>query len=334
MLKSGVMKQYPVQRPRRNRRTESLRRLVRENTLSPSNLVWPAFVIEGKGKKTPVASMPGVWRYSIDLLARECEKAARLGIPAVALFPAIENSKKNPKASEAANPRGLYARAIQTIKKKVPSLAVISDVALDPYNSDGHDGLVGRRGEVMNDETLEALARQALAHARAGADLVAPSDMMDGRVGFIRARLDRAGFKETGILAYAAKYASAFYGPFRDALSSAPKKGDKKTYQMDPANVREAVREVKLDVEEGADIVMVKPGLPYLDVVRAVADVSPVPVAVYNVSGEYAMLRAAAERGWIDYRKTVVETLTAFRRAGASVIFTYHALEAAPWLER
>ncbi len=304
---------------------------MRESHLAPGSLVAPIFVKEGSGR-TAVASMPGVWRHSIDSLVKEARILRALGVRAVAIFPAIPPRLKDKNASESANPDGLYARAIRALKSKVPGIAVISDVALDPYNSDGHDGLVSGKGVILNDETLPVLAAQALMQARAGADIVAPSDMMDGRVAHIRAALDEAGFEDTGILAYSAKYASAFYGPFRDALGSAPKKGDKKTYQMDPANAREAVRETLLDIEEGADMVMVKPGLPYLDVVRAVREVSTVPVAVYNVSGEYAMLKAAAANGWMPYKETVLETLTALKRAGADIILTYHAREAAEWL--
>jgi porphobilinogen synthase len=325
---------YPniLQRPRRNRRTEAVRALVREHVLSVSSLVQPLFVMEGKNRREAVPSMPGIARLTVDRLVAECREIRDLGIPAAALFPAIPARLKDPGGSEALREDGLYPRAIRAVKKAVPELALITDVALDPYSSDGHDGIVGPSGDVQNDETVEVLAAQAVLQARAGGDFVAPSDMMDGRVGAIRRALDAAGFAGTGILAYSAKYASAFYGPFRDALGSAPKKGDKKTYQMDPPNVREALREVRLDVEEGADIVMVKPGLPYLDVVRAVAEISPVPVAVYNVSGEYAMLKEAGLKGSIDYRAAVLETLVAFKRAGADIVLTYHAREAAGWL--
>lgn len=319
-------------RPRRNRRTETIRSLVREHTVLVSDLIQPMFVCEGKNQREPIASMPGIARLSIDLAVEECKILAGLGVQAVALFPAIADSKKDKLAKESTNPKGLLQNAIQSIKAALPGFCVITDVAMDPYSSDGHDGFVNAEGEIVNDETLPILAEMAVAQAKAGADIVAPSDMMDGRVGVIREALDENGFTNVGILAYSAKYASSFYGPFRDALSSAPKSGDKKTYQMDPANVREALHEVELDINEGADIVMVKPGLPYLDVLRAVSETSSVPVAVYNVSGEYAMLRAASERGWIDYKKSVLESLLSFKRAGADMILTYHAREAAEWL--
>ncbi len=285
-----------IERPRRNRVTDAIRRLTREHRLSVDDLIWPLFVIEGEGQRVPVTSMPGVDRMSIDVLVEEVKEAYALGIPAIALFPVVDEAKKDKLASESTNPEGLLQRTIRAVKEAVPDLAVISDVAMDPYSSDGHDGVVDD-GEILNDETLEILANMAVSQALNGADMVAPSDMMDGRVGYIRGALDEAGFTNVGILAYSAKYASAFYGPFRDALDSAPKFGDKKTYQMDPANVREAEREAQLDIDEGADMVMVKPGMPYLDVVRAVRAVSEVPVAVYQVSGEYAMLKAAAENG-------------------------------------
>ncbi len=319
-------------RPRRNRRTESIRGLVREHKLDATSLIQPMFVCEGSGKTEPIPSMPGIARLSLDLIVKECQTLAGLGVPAVALFPAISDAKKDKTASESLNEKGLLQETVRAIKAAAPSIAVITDVAMDPYSSDGHDGYVNDRGEIENDTTLDILAHMAVAQAKAGADLVAPSDMMDGRVGVIREALDEEGFTNVGILAYSAKYASSFYGPFRDALSSAPRAGDKKTYQMDPANVREALHEVELDISEGADIVMVKPGLPYLDVVRAVSEISSVPVAVYNVSGEYAMLRAASQNGWLDYKKSVLETLLSFRRAGADMILTYHAKEAAEWM--
>lgn len=306
--------------------------MVRETRIDPSDLILPLFVKDGRAVREPIPSMPGVYRLSIDEMIVEAKRAFSLGIPGIALFPVIPDSKKDRLATESANPDGLYPEAIRALKEAVPELQIFTDVAMDPYSSDGHDGLVAEDGRILNDESLEILRQMALTQARAGADFVAPSDMMDGRVGYIRAALDENGFTDVGILSYTAKYASAFYGPFRDALSSAPKFGDKKTYQMDPANVREAEIELDLDVEEGADMVMVKPGLPYLDVVRALAERSPVPVAVYNVSGEYAMLRASAERNWLDYRRCVLEVLTAFRRAGADIILTYHALEAAEWM--
>lgn len=276
--------------------------------------------------------MPGVYRHGLEILPDFLQQAKDLGIRAIAPFPAIEESLKDSRGSESINPDGLYLRALRDIKSRFPELIVFSDVALDPYSSDGHDGIVSSDGRILNDETLEVLAAMSVAQARAGADFVAPSDMMDGRVGYIREALDREGFTDTGILSYCAKYASAFYGPFRDALQSAPKSGDKKTYQMDPANIREALREYSLDLEEGADMVMVKPGLPYLDVVRALAEVSAIPVAVYNVSGEYAMLKAAANAGWLDYRSVVMESLLGMKRAGADIILSYHAMEVASWL--
>jgi porphobilinogen synthase len=291
------------------------------------------FVCEGNQKSEAIVSMPGIFRLSTDLIVKECVALFELGVPGVALFPAISDSKKDKKATESLNDDGLLQTTVRAIKAAVPGITVITDVAMDPYSSDGHDGFVNEQGEIVNDVTLDILANMAVSQARAGADMVAPSDMMDGRVGVIREALDDHGFTNVGILSYSAKYASSYYGPFRDALSSAPKSGDKKTYQMDPANVREAIYEVELDIAEGADMVMVKPGLPYLDVLRAVSEISNVPVAVYNVSGEYAMLRAAAEKGWLDYQKAVLEALLSFKRAGADMILTYHAKEAAEWLK-
>ena len=320
-------------RPRRNRKSEAIRSLVRENTLDPSDFINPMFIIDGSKTKTEIASMPGIFRMTPDLALEECRQLLDLGVQAVALFPALEDSKKDRMATESHNPAGFYQKTIALIKKELPGMVVISDVAMDPYSSDGHDGIVSPEGEILNDSTLVVLGKMAVSQAEAGADIVAPSDMMDGRVGYIRNQLDLAGFENTSILSYSAKYASYFYGPFRDALSSAPKMGDKKTYQMDFSNAREALREVELDIEEGADMVMVKPGLPYLDVLRAVSEISNVPVAVYNVSGEYAMLRAAAEKGWLDYQKAVLEALLSFKRAGADMILTYHAKEAAEWLK-
>jgi porphobilinogen synthase len=316
------------QRPRRNRANEAIRGLVREADLRPSHLVWPVFVEDGRNKRIAIPSMPGVVRYSIDQLVVDAEEALRLGVPAVALFPAIEESLKDPTGRESLNPNGLLQRTIRELKSNLPELLVITDVALDPYSSDGHDGLV-RDGKILNDETLPLLAKMAVSQAEAGADVVAPSDMMDGRVGAIREALDQAGFTDVLICSYCAKYASAFYGPFRDALDSAPKHGDKKTYQMDPHNAREAVREIILDEDEGADWILIKPGLPYLDMVRLARETTALPVAVYHVSGEYAMLRAAAQQGWLDYEACLMESLTAFRRAGADIIFTYGARDAA-----
>jgi porphobilinogen synthase len=320
-------------RPRRNRVSPGVRALVRESQLSVSDLVWPLFVQEGHDRRTPIGSMPGQARLSVDLLVSEARTAHQLGVPGVALFPALDDALKDPRARESSNPEGLLQRAVRALKKEMPNLVVITDVALDPYSSDGHDGVL-IDGRIDNDETLPILARMAVAQARAGADIVAPSDMMDGRVSAIREALDEAGFTDTGICSYCVKYASAYYGPFREALDSAPRAGDKKTYQMDPANVREAQREVALDEAEGADYLMVKPGLPYLDVVRAVAEQSSLPVAVYHVSGEYAMLKAAAEKGWLDYDRCLLESLLGFKRAGADIIFTYAAVEAARLLQR
>lgn len=319
-------------RCRRNRRSESLRSLVRENSVTVNDLIMPLFVIEGENQKIEVKSMPRMNRLSIDNLRKECAELWGLGIKAVALFPALDDSLKDKLATESTNSEGLFQRAIKAVKEETPEMLVVSDVAMDPYSSDGHDGYV-ENAEIINDRTLPILADMAVAQAKAGADIIAPSDMMDGRVDVIRTALDDAGFTDVGIMSYTVKYASAYYGPFRDALDSAPKAGDKKTYQMDPANVAEATREVELDITEGADFVMVKPGLPYLDVVRAVAEISSVPVAVYNVSGEYAMLNAAAQNGWLDYEKVVKESLLSFKRAGADIILTYHAKEYAQWLK-
>ena len=317
-------------RPRRNRVNSSIRSLVQENQVTVDDLIMPLFVIEGEGQKIEVPSMPNIYRFSLDKLAAEVAELWELGIKAVALFPAINDELKDSIATESTNPQGLFQRAIQTVKQTCPDMLTICDVAMDPYSSDGHDGFV-ENGEIINDVTLPILAKMAVAQAEAGADIIAPSDMMDGRVAVIREALDEAGFANVGILAYTAKYASAFYGPFRDALDSAPKAGDKKTYQMNPANTREALREAELDTAEGADMIMVKPGLPYLDVVQSLSQSSQLPIAVYNVSGEYAMLQAAAEKGWLDYRRSVCETLMSFKRAGADIILSYHAKEFATW---
>ncbi len=317
-----------TQRPRRNRLNPSIRGLIRESQVSPANLVWPAFVQEGNNLRSPIASMPGISRLSIDQLVADCQQAFDLGVPAVALFPALEDSLKNSEGKESLNPNGLLQRAVKDLKKTIPGMLVITDVALDPYSSDGHDGLV-KDGIILNDETLPLLAGMAVAQAEAGADVVAPSDMMDGRVEAIRWALDEAGFQDVLICSYCAKYASAFYGPFRDALDSAPKEGDKKTYQMDPANAREALREIMLDEEEGADWILIKPGLPYLDIIRLTRENTVLPVAAYHVSGEYAMLKAAAEKGWLDYESCLIESLLSMRRAGADIIFTYGAIDAA-----
>ena len=320
-------------RPRRNRKTEGMRALVREASLAASHLVLPLFVQEGQGQATPIASMPGQARLSIDLLVDKAREAFELGVSAVEIFPLVPDAQKDPRASESTNASGLVPRAVRALKSALPELVVITDVALDPYSSDGHDGVV-IDGRIDNDESLPVLAAMAVAQARAGADVVAPSDMMDGRVGAVRRALDEAGFTDVAICSYCTKYASAFYGPFRDALDSAPRAGDKKTYQMDPANLRECAREIALDEAEGADWLMVKPGLPYADVIRFVRERSALPVAVYHVSGEYAMLKAAAERGWLDYDRCLLESLVCLRRAGADIIFTYGALDAARLLRK
>ena len=325
---------FPDTRPRRNRTTEWTRRLVRENHLRVDDLIWPVFVHEGTNQRTPIASMPGVFRLSVDLLLQEVDEAVSLGIPAIAIFPATDPSLKTPGAEEAVNPNNLICRSVTAIKQKFgDAVGVICDVALDPYSSHGQDGLV-IDGYVANDETNEVLCQQAIVQAKAGCDIIAPSDMMDGRIGRIRRALDAAGFQQVQIMAYAAKYASAFYGPFRDAVGSSGNlgSGDKKTYQMDPANSDEAIREVGLDLQEGADMVMVKPGLPYLDIVRRIKETYAAPTFAYQVSGEYAMLAAAAEKGWLNKETTMLESLLAFKRAGADGILTYFAIEAAKWL--
>jgi len=316
------------ERPRRNRRTAALRRLVRETVLRPSDFVWPVFVVDGESQRQPIDAMPGCERFSIDVLVEEARKAYDLGIPALALFPALGPGLKDPTATESKRPDGLLQRTVRRLKLALPDMLVITDVAMDPYSTDGHDGLL-RDGQILNDETLPILAEMAVSQAAAGADLVAPSDMMDGRVAYLRAALDDSGHADVGILSYAVKYASAFYGPFRSALDSAPREGDKRTYQMDPANRREALREVTLDVQEGADIVMVKPALAYLDIIDDVRAEVDVPVAAYHVSGEYAMVCAAGERGWIDADAVMQECLLSIKRAGADVIFTYAARDVA-----
>ncbi|NJM99187.1 MAG: porphobilinogen synthase [Phormidesmis sp. RL_2_1] len=319
-------------RPRRLRRTDGLRRMVQESHLTVNDLIYPVFVREGSNLKEKIESMPGCDRYSLDLLLPEVAAAAELGIPAIALFPLIPYDQKDNAGTESYNPRGLVPRAIRAIKQAVPNMVIITDVALDPYSTEGHDGIV-QDGQILNDETVAVLVKQALCQAEAGANLVAPSDMMDGRVGAIRAALDAEGWINVGILAYSAKYASAYYGPFRDALSSAPKFGDKKTYQMDPANGKEALKEVALDIAEGADIVMVKPAIAYMDIIYQIRQQTHMPIAAYNVSGEYAMIKAAAQRGWIDEKKIVLETLTGLKRAGADLILTYFAKDVAHWLK-
>lgn len=318
-----------LHRPRRLRRTEALRRMVRETTLSVNDLIYPVFVMEGEGQKVEISSMPGCYRYTLDLLLSEIREAFDLGINAIALFPVILESLKDDKGAESYNPDGLVQRTVKAIKQAVPDIVVITDVALDPFTTHGHDGLVDDQGIILNDPTVEVLVKMAVSQAAAGADFVAPSDMMDGRVGAIRRALDAAGYIHVGILAYSAKYASAYYGPFRDALDSAPKFGDKKTYQMDAANAREAIKEIELDIAEGADIVMVKPALAYLDIIHQVRNATQLPVAAYNVSGEYAMIKAAAQLGWIDEKKIILETLTSMKRAGADLILTYFAKEVA-----
>jgi porphobilinogen synthase len=309
---------------------------MRENHLHVDDLIYPMFIIEGNATREPIESMPGIERVSIDELLQEAAQLVKLGIPAIALFPVISTDKKSEDAAEAWNPDGLAQTAVKALKEKFPELGVIMDVALDPFTTHGQDGLINEQGYVMNDETVEALVKQAVSHADAGADIVAPSDMMDGRVAAIRAALEKSGHTNTRILAYSAKYASAFYGPFREAVGSSKNLGggDKKTYQMDPANTDEALREVDLDVNEGADIVMVKPGLPYLDIVSRVKETFHMPTFVYQVSGEYAMLKAASNNGWLDERSTVMETLVACKRAGADAILTYYAKQAAEWLQK
>ncbi len=326
--------QFPDNRMRRSRRTPALRRLVAETTLSSADFIYPVFVLDGKGRSEDVPSMPGISRKSIDLLLEELAEVDSLGIPAVALFPVIDADKKSLDGAECANPDGLVQRTVRAIRKAYPGLAVMTDVALDPYTTHGQDGIIDDDGYVLNDVTVDMLVRQSLSHAEAGADIVAPSDMMDGRVGAMRKALEETGHINTVILAYAAKFASSFYGPFRDAVGSAANlgSGDKSTYQVAPSNSDEAVREVALDIAEGADLVMVKPAMPYLDIVRRVKDTYGVPTFAYQVSGEYAMLKAAAQNDWLDERSTVLEALLSIKRAGANGILTYFAIEAARWL--
>ena len=325
---------YPFTRMRRMRRDDFSRRLMRETSLSPDDFIYPVFVLEGQGQRQPVGSMPGVERLSVDLLVQEAREAYALGIPALALFPVTPQAAKSEDAAEAFNPAGLAQRAVRALKDALPELGVITDVALDPFTTHGQDGLIDETGYVLNDETVEVLVRQALSHAEAGADVVAPSDMMDGRIGDIRDALEAEGHTHTRILAYSAKYASSNYGPYRDAVGSSANlgKGNKHTYQQDPANSDEALREVALDLNEGADMVMVKPGMPYLDIVRRVKDQFGVPTFVYQVSGEYAMHMAAAQNGWLDERAVVMESLLCIRRAGADGILTYFAKRAAQWM--
>lgn len=324
---------FPLTRPRRNRRSSAIRDLIRETELTTKDLVWPVFLLDGSSKEVAIGSMPGCFRWSVDHALRAIEDKMKQGLRAVALFPCIEASLKNSKASEVMNTKGLVPRAIREIKKNFPELVVFGDIALDPYSSDGHDGLIDGGGRVLNDETIEVLIQQAYVQADAGVDFIAPSDMMDGRVLRLREALDEKNFLDVGILSYTAKYASAFYGPFRDALDSAPKFGDKKTYQMDYANKREALLELEQDLLEGADMVMVKPALSYLDIIGDFADHSNRPIAAYNVSGEYAMVKASSQRNWIDERKVVLEILTSMKRAGANMIFSYHTPDVLNWLE-
>jgi porphobilinogen synthase len=327
---------FPLSRPRRLRRDDFTRRLVREHALSVNDLIYPVFVLEGEKRRESVASMPGVDRVSLDLLLHVAEECVQLGIPVMALFPVISANLKTPDGKEATNPKGLVPHVVSTLKKHFPNLGIMTDVALDPYTSHGQDGLLDETGYILNDVTVEVLKQQALTQAHAGVDIVAPSDMMDGRIGAIRHALEEHGHIHTRIMAYSAKYASAFYGPFRDAVGSAANlgKSDKKTYQMDPGNTDEALREVALDIAEGADMVMVKPGMPYLDVVRRVKDEFKVPTFAYQVSGEYAMLKAAAQNGWLDHDAVMMESLLAFKRAGADGILTYFAIDAAKKLKQ
>jgi len=331
---SQPSRQFPSTRLRRMRHDDWSRRMVRESALSPADFILPVFVLDGTKREEAVASMPGVKRQSLDGILETARQARDLGIPALALFPVIDAPLKSLDAREAYNPDGLVPRAVAALKQALPDLGVVTDIALDPYTSHGQDGLIDDAGYVMNDETVAVLERQAITHARAGADMVAPSDMMDGRIGAVRRALDAGGHIHTRIMAYSAKYASSFYGPFRDAVGSAGNLGggNKYTYQMDPANTDEALQEVAMDIAEGADIVMVKPGMPYLDIVRRVKDTFGVPTAVYQVSGEYAMLKAAAQNGWLDERAVVLESLLGFKRAGADSILTYFAMDAARWL--
>jgi len=325
---------FPSTRLRRSRRSAALRALVAESTLGPSDLIYPVFVLDGQQRVEPVPSMPGIERKSVDGLLREAAEAVALGIPAIALFPVIDTDSKSLDGAECANPDGLVQRTVRALKSELPELAVITDVALDPYTTHGQDGIIDDSGYVLNDETVAMLVRQAVSHADAGADVVAPSDMMDGRVGAIRTALETAGHRNTLILAYAAKYASCYYGPFRDAVGSAANLGggDKRNYQMDPANTDEALREVSLDLAEGADLVMVKPALPYLDIIRRVRDEFQVPTFAYQVSGEYAMIKAAGQNGWLDEKAAALEALLSIKRAGASAILSYFALQAARWM--
>ena len=317
-----------TRRPRRLRTSAAVRALVEETTLSVNDFIFPLFLIEGTNQQVEVTSMPGIYRWSLDNLLKEIESCLALGIHSFALFPSLSDDKKDKYATESYNPDGLYLKALREIKTRFPETCIMTDVAMDPYSSDGHDGIY-QDGEILNDETLEILGKMTVAQAATGADIIGPSDMMDGRVAYLRQSLDDAGFKHTSIMSYTAKYASAFYGPFRDALDSAPKAGDKKTYQMNPANAKEALIEAGLDFEEGADFMMVKPALAYLDIIKLLVDNFELPISAYNVSGEYAMIKAAAQKGWLDGEKTMLESLTSIKRAGASIILTYFAKEVA-----
>ena len=327
---------FPLTRMRRMRRDDFSRRLMRENTLTADDLIYPMFILEGNGQREMVPSMPGVERLSIDLLVEEARELVKLGIPAIALFPVTPVEQKSLDAREAYNPDGLAQRAVKAVKDNVPELGVITDVALDPFTTHGQDGLIDENGYVLNDETVEVLIKQAISHAEAGADIVAPSDMMDGRIGAIREQLEEEGYRNTRILAYSAKYASSYYGPFRDAVGSSANLGggNKYSYQMDPANSDEALREVALDLKEGADMVMIKPGMPYLDIVYRIKETFGVPTYVYHVSGEYAMLKAASQNGWLDEKAVVLEALLSMKRAGANGILTYYAKQVAQWLAK
>ncbi len=320
-----------MRRPRRNRKSAAIRALVEETKLSINDFIFPVFLIEGENKKEEISSMPGIYRYSLDLLLKEIEECVNLGIKGFCVFPSLGDDKKDKMATEGHNKDGLYIQALRAIKSKFPQIALMTDIAMDPYSSDGHDGIV-ENGEILNDETLEVLGKMALVQAEAGADILGPSDMMDGRVGYIRNVLDDAGYTHVSIMSYTAKYASAFYGPFRDALDSAPKFGDKKTYQMNPANAAEALIEADLDIAEGADMIMVKPALAYLDIIKLLKDNYDIPVTAYNVSGEYAMLKAASEKGWLDGEKVMMESLLSMKRAGADIILSYFAKEVAKLL--
>lgn len=324
---------FKQRRPRRNRKSAAIRNMLEETTLSVNDFIYPLFLIEGAEKKEEIPSMPGIYRYSLDLLLKEIQECVELGIKGFCVFPSLGEDKKDKYATEGYNPNSLYNEALAKIKDRFPDIALMTDIAMDPYSSDGHDGIV-ENGEILNDETLEILGKMALEQAKAGADILGPSDMMDGRVGYIRNVLDEAGYTQVSIMSYTAKYASAFYGPFRDALDSAPKFGDKKTYQMNPANANEALIEADLDILEGADMIMVKPAMAYLDIIKLLKDNYNVPVTAYNVSGEYAMLKAAAEKGWLEGEKVMMESLLSIKRAGADIILTYHAKEAARILKK